>query len=177
MRMKNEVHLAHGAMRWAAPPPDNFRDDSGAVAAKGEIVSLLFINNCCWGSPKPIANFYGQDRHQVTERLAYKHWEGRGRPLGAPLMLTGMPLKTCCVSTCWLRALRSAPTGVCTSKQNVHGRRPVFRKLLKDLGKRQARFYGFTGFTNFANLRIGRETATARPGCSEERLAPGFIRT
>lgn len=47
-------------------------------------MNLQSINANCWASPKPITDFYGEDRHAVTEKLAYEHWERRGRPLGSP---------------------------------------------------------------------------------------------
>ena len=34
--------------------------------------------------PKPLTDFYGEDRHELVQKLAYKHWEKRGRPLGSP---------------------------------------------------------------------------------------------
>ena len=33
---------------------------------------------------KPLTDFYGEDRHELVQKLAYQHWEKRGRPLGSP---------------------------------------------------------------------------------------------
>ena len=33
---------------------------------------------------KLIPEFFGESRHEFVERLAYQHWEARGRPLGSP---------------------------------------------------------------------------------------------
>jgi hypothetical protein len=35
-------------------------------------------------SPKPLTDFYGEDRHELVQKLAYQHWDKRGRPLGSP---------------------------------------------------------------------------------------------
>ncbi len=35
-------------------------------------------------SPKPLTDFYGEDRHELVQKLAYQHWEKRGCPLGSP---------------------------------------------------------------------------------------------
>jgi len=32
----------------------------------------------------PISLSYGEDRHELVQRLAYQNWEMRGRPLGSP---------------------------------------------------------------------------------------------
>ena len=29
-------------------------------------------------------DFHGEGHHEFVARLAYQHWEGRGRPLGSP---------------------------------------------------------------------------------------------
>jgi Protein of unknown function (DUF2934) len=29
-------------------------------------------------------DFHGESHHEFVARLAYQHWEGRGRPLGSP---------------------------------------------------------------------------------------------
>lgn len=29
-------------------------------------------------------DFLGEDRHEFVAKLAYQHWEARGRPLGSP---------------------------------------------------------------------------------------------
>jgi hypothetical protein len=34
--------------------------------------------------PKPLTDFCREDRHEVVQKLAYQHWEERGRPLGSP---------------------------------------------------------------------------------------------
>ena len=34
--------------------------------------------------PKPLTDFYGEDRHELVQELAYQHWEKRGSPLGSP---------------------------------------------------------------------------------------------
>jgi hypothetical protein len=34
--------------------------------------------------PKPLPDFYGEDRHELVQKIAYQHWEKRGRPLGSP---------------------------------------------------------------------------------------------
>jgi hypothetical protein len=34
--------------------------------------------------PKPLTDFYGEDRHELVQKLAYQRWEKRGRPLGSP---------------------------------------------------------------------------------------------
>ena len=34
--------------------------------------------------PKPLTDFYGEDRHELVQKLAYRKWEERGRPLGTP---------------------------------------------------------------------------------------------
>ena len=31
--------------------------------------------------PKPLTDFYGEDRHELVQKLAYQHWEKRGSPL------------------------------------------------------------------------------------------------
>jgi len=33
---------------------------------------------------KPLRDFYGEDRHELVQKLAYQHWEKRGSPLGSP---------------------------------------------------------------------------------------------
>jgi hypothetical protein len=33
--------------------------------------------------PDPLTDFYGEDRHELVEKLAYEHWEKRGRPIGS----------------------------------------------------------------------------------------------
>jgi hypothetical protein len=33
--------------------------------------------------PKPLTDFYGEDRHELMQKLAYQHWEKRGRPFGS----------------------------------------------------------------------------------------------
>lgn len=35
-------------------------------------------------SPQPLTDFYGEDRHELVQKLAYQHWDKRGRPLGSP---------------------------------------------------------------------------------------------
>lgn len=30
------------------------------------------------------SDFLGEDRHELIAKLAYEHWEARGRPLGSP---------------------------------------------------------------------------------------------
>lgn len=30
------------------------------------------------------SDFLGEDRHELVAKLAYEHWEARGRPLGSP---------------------------------------------------------------------------------------------
>jgi len=34
--------------------------------------------------PKPLTDFYGEDRHELVQKLAYQRWEKRGRPFGSP---------------------------------------------------------------------------------------------
>jgi hypothetical protein len=34
--------------------------------------------------PNPLPDFYGEDRHELVQKLAYQHWEKRGSPLGSP---------------------------------------------------------------------------------------------
>jgi hypothetical protein len=34
--------------------------------------------------PIPLTDFYGEDRHELVQELAYQHWEERGSPLGSP---------------------------------------------------------------------------------------------
>ncbi|MGA9973298.1 MAG: DUF2934 domain-containing protein [Candidatus Sulfotelmatobacter sp.] len=33
---------------------------------------------------KPLTDFYGEDRHELVQELAYRHWQKRGSPLGSP---------------------------------------------------------------------------------------------
>lgn len=33
--------------------------------------------------PKPLTDFYGEDRHELVEKLAYQLWKKRGSPLGS----------------------------------------------------------------------------------------------
>ena len=48
--------------------------------------------------PKPLTDFYGEDRHELVQKLAYQHWEKRGSPLGTPKLI-GSPPKRPCVHT------------------------------------------------------------------------------
>jgi Protein of unknown function (DUF2934) len=34
--------------------------------------------------PKPLTHLYGENRHELVQKLAYQHWEKRGCPLGSP---------------------------------------------------------------------------------------------
>ena len=34
--------------------------------------------------PKPLPDFYGEDRHELMQKLAYQRWETRASPLGSP---------------------------------------------------------------------------------------------
>jgi len=34
--------------------------------------------------PKPPTDFYGEERLELVQKLAYQHWEDRGCPLGSP---------------------------------------------------------------------------------------------
>jgi hypothetical protein len=34
--------------------------------------------------PKPLTDFYSEDRHELVQKLAYQHWEKRGSPFGSP---------------------------------------------------------------------------------------------
>lgn len=34
--------------------------------------------------PKPLTDFYGEDRHELVQKLSYLHWKKRGSPLGSP---------------------------------------------------------------------------------------------
>jgi hypothetical protein len=38
----------------------------------------------CLQRPMPLTDFYGEDRHELMQKLAYQHWEERGSPLGSP---------------------------------------------------------------------------------------------
>ncbi len=33
---------------------------------------------------KPLTDFYGEDHHELVQKLAYQYWEQRGRPFGSP---------------------------------------------------------------------------------------------
>jgi hypothetical protein len=35
-------------------------------------------------APKPLTDFYGEDRHELVQKLAYQLWKKRGSPLGSP---------------------------------------------------------------------------------------------
>jgi hypothetical protein len=34
--------------------------------------------------PKALTDFYGEDRHELVQKIAYQHWEQRGSPIGSP---------------------------------------------------------------------------------------------
>ncbi|HTU42727.1 MAG TPA: DUF2934 domain-containing protein [Candidatus Aquilonibacter sp.] len=34
--------------------------------------------------PELLTDFYGEDRHELVQKLAYQRWEKRGSPLGSP---------------------------------------------------------------------------------------------
>jgi hypothetical protein len=34
--------------------------------------------------PRPLTDFYGEDRHELVQKLAYQEWEKRGSPFGSP---------------------------------------------------------------------------------------------
>ena len=34
--------------------------------------------------PKLLTDFYSEDRHELVQKLAHRHWEKRGSPLGSP---------------------------------------------------------------------------------------------
>jgi hypothetical protein len=34
--------------------------------------------------PKPLTDFYGEDRHELVQKVAYQLWEKRGCPLWSP---------------------------------------------------------------------------------------------
>ena len=34
--------------------------------------------------PKPLTDFYGENRHELVQKIAYQHWEKRGSPIGSP---------------------------------------------------------------------------------------------
>jgi hypothetical protein len=34
--------------------------------------------------PQPLTDFYGEDHHELVQKLAYQHWEKRGSPPGSP---------------------------------------------------------------------------------------------
>ncbi len=36
--------------------------------------------------PEPLTDFYGEDRHELVQKVAYQLWEKRGSPLGSPEM-------------------------------------------------------------------------------------------
>jgi len=62
--------------------------------------------------PKPLTDFYGEDRHELVQKLAYQHWEIRGRPW-VRLKLIGLRPKRPCARTCWLQELSSGQTKTC----------------------------------------------------------------
>ena len=35
-------------------------------------------------TPQFTTDFFGEDRHELIAKLAYQHWEARGRPFGSP---------------------------------------------------------------------------------------------
>jgi len=40
--------------------------------------------NMCGQCVELTPDFHGESHHEFVARLAYQHWEGRGRPLGSP---------------------------------------------------------------------------------------------
>jgi Protein of unknown function (DUF2934) len=57
------------------------------VCAKGKTGRFMieqFKNGDWHQRPKPLTDFYREDRHELVQRLAYQNWEKRGRPLGSP---------------------------------------------------------------------------------------------
>ena len=48
------------------------------------VVSSQSMDDNCGHWPKPITDFCREDRHEVIAKLAYEHWERRGRPVGSP---------------------------------------------------------------------------------------------
>jgi hypothetical protein len=34
--------------------------------------------------PKPLPDFYCENRHELVQKLAHQHWEKRGSPFGSP---------------------------------------------------------------------------------------------
>jgi hypothetical protein len=66
--------------------------------------------------PTPLTDFYGEDRHELVQKLAYQHWEKRGRPL-VRLKLIGLRPKGPCARTCWLQELNSGQTETCMADE------------------------------------------------------------
>ena len=38
----------------------------------------------CIRRPEPLTDFYGENRHEPVQKLAYEHWKKTGSPLGSP---------------------------------------------------------------------------------------------
>jgi len=62
---------------------------------------------------KPLTDFYGEDRHELVQKLAYQHWEERGSPLGSPEIDWFEAEKTV-REYCWLQELSSGQTRIST---------------------------------------------------------------
>ena len=81
--------------------------------------------------PKPLTDFYGEDRHELVQKLAYQHWEKEGVRLGHRKLI-GLQPKKPCVSTCSLQELSLGQTRICTPDWrglNIEHERSTTREL------------------------------------------------
>jgi hypothetical protein len=56
--------------------------------------------------PEPLPNFYGQDRHEMVQNLAYQHWEKEALRWVHQKLIGWQP-KRPCAPACWLQELSS----------------------------------------------------------------------
>lgn len=45
--------------------------------------------------PKPLTDFYGENRHELVQRLAYQHWEKEAVRLGHRKLIGSRPKRLC----------------------------------------------------------------------------------
>ena len=63
--------------------------------------------------PKPLTDFYGENRHELVKKLAYQHWEKRGCPLGSP-EVDWFEAERAMRAYLLASGIELGPTGICT---------------------------------------------------------------